>query len=133
MFSQMFNNIDFYKLSLDGLSERRNANLHNISNSNTPNYKRKTVSFENQLRDAIDKKGVYMRKTHPNHLGIGRGEFSPITKEDRSGNYRADGNNVDIDVENTDLWKTYYMYSLTTDLIKGEFDKYRTIIQEGGK
>lgn len=133
MLDSMFTNVNLYNKSLDGLSVRRDAQLQNIANHNTPNYKRKVVSFENQLRDAVEKRGVYLEKTHPKHLGISRGEVNPITNTDRSGNYRADGNNVDIDTENTDLWKTYYMFNAVTELINKEFDKYRNVLQEGGK
>lgn len=133
MFDKMFGNINFYKSSLDGLSVRRQSNLQNIANQNTPNYKRKVVSFEDQLKNAVENKGVFLTKTNSKHLGINRGEVVPVTTTDRSDSYRFDGNNVNIDTENLEMWKTYYQYSAMTDLVSKEFDKYRNIINEVNK
>lgn len=133
MFDSIFHNVDFYKRSLDGLMARKDVTLQNIANQNTPKYKRKTVSFEKQLEDAVSRRASSLRTTHSKHMNK-REERSVITvSTDRSGSYRPDGNNVDVDTENLELWKTYMTYNAVSGLVSSEFDKYKTILQEGGR
>lgn len=133
MFDSMYLNIDFYKKSLDGLMVRKDITLQNIANQNTPKYQRKTVSFEKQLEDAIERQGQSLRTTHSKHIKKRMDDQQAIIKTDRSGAYRMDGNNVDVDVENLELWKTYMTYNAVSGLVSAEIDKYKTIIQEGGR
>lgn len=133
MFDSMFRNVDFYTKSLDGLMVRKDLNLQNIANQNTPKYKRKTVSFEKQLEDAVSRRGSSLRTTHEKHLRKREERSAMMVLTDRSGAYRPDGNNVDIDVENLELWKTYMTYNAVSGLVSGEFDKYKSILQEGGR
>lgn len=133
MFDSMFLDVNFYKKSLDGLMVRKDLTLQNIANQNTPKYKRKMVSFEKQLEDAILKRGQSLRTTHPKHMQRSIDSQQMTISTDRSGSYRMDGNNVNVDVENLELWKTYMTYNAVSGLVSGEFDKYKTIIQEGGR
>ena len=50
MFQRLNANIDLYNKVLDGLWLRDKTINHNISNANTPNYKKLTVNFEDQLK-----------------------------------------------------------------------------------
>ena len=48
---------------LKGLSMKQQIHTQNIANIDTPDYKYKSISFENALSDAKEKgKGVYIRK-----------------------------------------------------------------------
>ena len=40
--------------ALDAMTRRTKAAIHNIANQNVEGFKRYTVSFEDQLREAID-------------------------------------------------------------------------------
>ncbi len=129
----MFSNVGFYQMAMNGLSARRDATLQNIANQNTPNYKRKYTDFETQLKDILDgNKKIRMRKTHDVHITNPKTPFEAVIKTDKD-SYRFDGNSVDIDVENLEIWKTYYKYSAATDFVRKEFERYRSAIQEGGK
>lgn len=133
MLNGIYNNIDFYKKALDGTWERHKTIAHNIANENTPNYKRKIVSFEDQLRQAIDTNKLSLIKTHEKHIGIGKNSFAPKIIEDKSTSYRLDGNNVNIDTETADLAKNTIMYDALIKQITGEFDKIKNVITEGSK
>lgn len=50
--------IDLTKLAMDGLTERQKAISSNIANVMTPNYQRKDVQFEDQLREIVNKDDV---------------------------------------------------------------------------
>ena len=49
MINNFFGNVDFLKKALDGSWSRMEAISSNITNVNTPGYKRLTVNFENVL------------------------------------------------------------------------------------
>lgn len=133
MWDIMFGNIGFYEKAFQGLSVRRDATLQNIANQNTPNYKRKYTDFETTLQSYLDgDKKIRLRTTHIDHIKNPKKPFTPVLKTDTS-SYRFDRNNVNVDTENLNIWKTYYKHSAVTDFVRGEFDKYRKVIQEGGK
>ena len=50
--------IEVSKLAMDGLLERQKAISSNTANAVTPDYQRKDVVFEDQLRDIIAKDNV---------------------------------------------------------------------------
>ncbi len=133
MITGAYNKIDFYKKALDGTWERNKSISQNISNENTPNYKRKIVSFEDQLKQSLNKNKINLDTTHNKHIQIGPKNFSPILSEDKSTSYRLDGNNVNIDTESADLAKNKIMYDGLINQVIGEFDKIKNVITEGSK
>lgn len=130
---EMFKNVDFYKKALDGLTLRNTIISHNMANVNTPNYKRKVVVFEDQLRDAIENKKITLKTTHENHISRRKSSFQPIIIEDKSLSYRSDGNNVNIDTEAAELAKNQIMYNAVINQITREFEKIKNVITEGSK
>lgn len=133
MLSGNYSNIDFYKKALDGTWERNKAITQNISNENTPKYKRKVVTFEDQLNQSIRKNKITLKKTNDRHIGVGTNTFKPNWIEDKSTSYRIDGNNVNIDTESADLAKNKIMYDALINQVIGEFDKIKNVITEGSK
>lgn len=128
-----YSNIDFYKKALNGTWERNKAITQNISNENTPNYKRKIITFEDQLKQSIQKGKIKLNKTHEKHIGVAKDNFSPKILVDKSVSYRMDGNNVNIDTESADLATNKIMYDALINQIVGEFDKIKNVITEGSK
>lgn len=133
MFNNAYGNMDFYKKALDGTWNRHNTISSNIANVNTPNYKRKYTSFEDQLASELDKRKLELNTTHKNHIGEKNIEFKPKTLLDNSGFHRIDGNNVNIDVESTNLAKNNIMYDAITRQLSGEIEKIKNVITEGSK
>lgn len=128
-----YDNVDFYKKALDGTWERNKAITQNISNENTPEYKRKVVTFEDQLKQSMKKSKISLNTTNDKHIGSGTKSFSPNWIEDKSTSYRMDGNNVNIDTESADLAKNKIMYDALINQVIGEFDKIKNVITEGSK
>lgn len=128
-----YTNIDFYKKALDGTWERNKAITNNIANENTPNYKRKTVSFEKQLKESIKCNKINLKTTNKKHIKIGKSNFLPIISEDKSTSNRIDGNNVNIDKETGELAKNTIMYNALIQQITNDFRKIKNVIQEGSK
>lgn len=135
MFQRLNANIDLYNKVLDGLWLRDKTINHNISNVNTPNYKKLTVNFEDQLKSALEKNKSNLTRTHIKHLPVTKsiGEIEPNISVDRSHAYRFDKNNVNIDTEMADLAKNTIMYNAVINQVTNEFDKIKNVINEGSK
>ncbi len=133
MLNSLYNNIDFYKKALDGTWERNKAISSNLANVNTPNYKRKTVDFEEQLKKSINRNQVELMTTNERHIKNNNSEFSPFINIDNSMSYRIDGNNVNIDTENAELAKNTIMYNALIKQVSDEFKKIKNVISEGSK
>ena len=95
---------------LDGLWERQKAISDNIANYETPGYKTKNVSFENQLESHISDSGDSTRSELIGNID----NINPVTSVSDGDTYRADGNGVDLEEQNTNLARTEinYLYSL---------------------
>lgn len=118
------------KSALDGLSQRQNAISRNIANIDTPGYQAQTINFEEALNKALKPSGtsLSLNRTQAAHLEMPKTEtnFNSISYRP-GGSERADGNNVDLDVELTDMSETNIVYQAVTAAIKKKFDLLTTI------
>ena len=114
---------------------RNKAINHNISNVNTPNYKRIDVNFQDKLKYAMEKEENKLVKTHIKHLSNSKemGDLNSTVEIDKSYSYRFDENNVNIDTEAAELAKNTIMYNALIDQAIREFDRIKNVIVEGGK
>ena len=123
--------------ALQGTWLRNEAISQNIANVDTPGYKRKTVSFEQQLSDAMDNSSFKGFRTDPRHIPIGGSSVDDVninTSEDNSStSMRLDGNNVDIDSEMADMAKNSIQYNTLVQGISDQYKKILSAISEGRK
>lgn len=91
----------------------------NIANMETPGYKSKDLSFAAVLEQYENGE----KKVSPDISKIN----VQITTSDEVST-RPDGNNVDAEAEYLALFKSYAQYSMLLDKVKGEFDKYNTVL-----
>ncbi|AUG57980.1 MAG TPA: flagellar basal body rod protein FlgB [Ruminiclostridium sp.] len=121
--------------TLDAALLRNEAISQNISNVDTPDYKRKTVVFEEYLNDALGKNSISGIKTDHRHIPIGARNFDDIeirVSEDKSNfDMRLDGNNVDIDSEMVQLAKNAIKYEALIQRISSDFRRIKSVINEG--
>lgn len=106
---------------LDAAWMRQQISSHNIANSETPGFKAKSVSFKKVLDQAqsdADTK-VYT--------------YEPVIKTDDTASIRPDGNNVNTEKEELELWDAYYQYSALTKRVTGNLSTLRYVIQNTGK
>lgn len=111
---------------LDGLWIRQQEISNNISNVETPGYKSKSVSFENQLKklmtDNNESSGSLIdqiKNTTP-QISI---------SDDES--LRLDGNNVDAEKENIELARTQINYNYSLRELSDYFSRLRYAITDG--
>ncbi len=136
MFSELlFNKTDLPVVtrSLDAAMLRSRAIANNIANVNTPGFRRTEVSFENELRQALDQTSLQGTQTDTRHLTLGRADVSGVAPKA----YLPDDptqpsgiNNVDIDNEMAKLAETQIQYNYGIKFGQEIFKKLNAAIQE---
>lgn len=116
--------------SLDANAMRGRAIAQNIANVMTPGYERKEVSFEEKVRELLDKK-VSGTRTDPEHLRIGKGvdvsKLAPEVYIPNDPTLPGEVNNVDIDIENAKLAENQIQYQFNIRF--AGFEKYLAAIK----
>ncbi len=102
----------------------------NISNVDTPNYKRKTVSFQDNLQEAVNQR-FQSYKSNPNHVSFSTEQQSPnvTVKTDRNTLSKSNENNVDMDVEMAELAKNQLWYNSMIEKTNSQFRDLQTAIR----
>ncbi|TDX51938.1 flagellar basal body rod protein FlgB [Orenia marismortui] len=134
---KIFDNRNFGVLekSLDGLAKNHQAISNNISNADTPGYKRKYVSFRKELSDLLENRND-LKVTNKRHIAINSKDISSFkarvhTEENTS--VRNDDNNVDIDAEMAMLARNTLEYQAVVKQISNQFKRLDSVIQKGGR
>lgn len=125
--TNIYNYINVLDKAADAANSRNEILSNNIANVDTPNYKRRDVSFENYLEQAlIGPESLDNRVADVNtHLS----DFGGMTYTDHSTlSYRLDGNNVDIDTESAYLAENQIRYNALVEQIGQEFSRYKTVL-----
>lgn len=99
----------------------------NISNVDTPGYKRKDVSFATYLNSAIGTASTSTLTQRVNNLDTSTLK-SRVYTENTSLSYRMDGNNVDIETENVELASNQIMYNALVDSMNNEFTRIKSVL-----
>jgi flagellar basal-body rod protein FlgB len=115
--------------SLDATALRNRVIAENLSNVDTPGYKRKEVNFEDQLQAIINQK-IAADMTQPNHMPAGKGpDFSkvmPFVYEAKDPTLPGEINNVDVDMEGSKMAENTILYNFLTKFVG--FEKYNSAI-----
>lgn len=115
--------------SLDAGAMRNRVIANNIANVETPGFKRREVSFEEELKRVmkIKLKGV---TTHSEHMAISQKaeleKINPKLFEPKDPTKAGEINNVDIDIENAKLAENQIL--LNYALKFAGFDKFKAAI-----
>jgi len=115
---------------------RQDLIASNIANADTPFYKSRDIRFEDALENEVKKvfnepsKKLELARTNPMHL-----EPKDIEDEDkpvvffRDGHLtRNDGNDVDIDVETTEMAKNNIAYNATIEALRKDIEIFKAVI-----
>ena len=128
-----FTTINALKQALNTGSAQVQAIANNMANVNTPGYKRKDVSFAQNLDDAQnDLQTVTLKKTDSRHMDTD--DSPPPTVNfvtDTSGSMRPDGNNIDIDAESSRLAAASIYYQGAAQLMQNQFAGLKYVISGG--
>ncbi len=136
------NSILLARTSLDYAWKELGVISENIANVETPNYKTKTLNFEDALRSKLFAmtgeigSGIDGKLDTPvGFRSMKKSEFAEavrtteanvvINNEDSS---RSDGNNVEIDAENAEMVRVQYQYQYMSRLVTDEFTRLKSVI-----
>jgi flagellar basal-body rod protein FlgB len=110
--------------ALDKTSQRQALLTRNISNVNTPNYKREDMDFNIVLTDQESKFG---------RDSGGKSGWNTIRDDSASANtsIRLDGNNVDMEREVFAMAESELRYQMLTDMASRYFSGLKSVIREG--
>lgn len=124
MIDALFSSKRVVEKALDASWLRNEAISNNIANADTPGYKKKTVAFEEYLAKAVNEKG----RIDPQKL-----ESIPIkiNSSHSSLKMRIDENNVDIDVEMSNLAKNTIKYEALLKL--ANYSSLKTVLTSASK
>jgi len=126
-----FDYISVLNKAADASWLRNEAISNNIANVDTPGYKREDVTFQSELQKAMTFSGFETTDAKVHSLATtSSSSLQPRTYKDYSGySYRLDGNNVDIDTEQTMLAKNQLMYEGLLTSIDAEFTNLKTVMK----
>ncbi len=119
--------------ALDFGSTRLQAISNNLSNINTPGYKRKDASFAALLDaqnsgDALRTSGQPVNARHLSLDGDADPSHPAITTQGGDST-RADGNNVDVDAEGARLAQAELFYNASAQMLAGQFSGLKYVIE----
>ena len=103
--------------NLDLTWKRNESIVSNVANAETPGYRASTLDFAGELDKAFGKQTGLVARTNERHLDIGEEGNSHLI-EDHSGANKADGNNVDIDLQIGQLEYNRGQYGRTADFMR---------------
>jgi len=138
-------------MALDGLQERAKAISANTVNALTPNYQRKEVSFENSLRNIVERENEKeairlqnskMYNQNPQSVLTGQSPaqiafmnsaynegFSIDVESDTSEPLGLNGNNVNLESEMMDEAKNGMRYQVVASLLSKSYATMASIIK----
>lgn len=111
------------------LTWRRNEAISsNIANAETPGYRAVDVNFASELEQAFSKESRELKKTDSKHLDLETNESAHLVA-DLSGATRADGNNVDIDLQMGRLTYNAGRFNVGAALVRRKMQQLREAIR----
>ncbi len=124
------NTILLQQASLGFIWDKMQLHLHNVANANTPGYKSKFITFDEEFRN---------RLTMEHRKDAGIDDYNRIIRTQKptlhytkNQSARLDGNNVDMDTEQIEIARTAYHYNYLIKSINNDITRLRTAIKVGG-
>lgn len=126
------NSIDLTQKSLDYLWKKQGVISENIANQDTPGYKTRFLTFEDELRSRLVRENNSLTGEEPGVKGkfteiIGDTDFKLNVPENES--VRMDENNVNTDAEYVELARASLQYQYSVRAISDEFARIRSAIK----
>ena len=130
--------VDLLQRAMSVNSLRYQVTANNISNAETPNFKRQEVNFESELKKALDsekdEKSLTLAVNDDRHIQISSvrdfRDVQPRRTVDWSSSTNANGSNVDAESEAMNIMKIQLNYRLLAQLENFEFSQLRTAMKK---
>lgn len=129
--------VDLLGKTLDLRARNHNHLSANIANAETPGYMPTRLSFEAELKDAVNGKGVGKGAvTHPRHIAL-KGMGDSVEKvqgtvvETPARSVGVDDNAVELESEMGKMSENQIMYNATVQLLAKKFEGIKQAIKGG--
>lgn len=119
--------------ALDLTAKRNEAISSNIANAETPKYRAVDVDFAAELDRAFDASQSNVARTNTGHMDVSGADGQSKLVSDLSMPTKADGNNVDLDIQMGRLAYNSGKYSLAAGLLRQKLAYIKNVIREGGR
>ena len=126
--TNVFDHVRILDKAADASWIRHQAISNNITNVDTPGYKRQDVAFESVLQKALGYnryQSMDSKVTNAKAKNLSVRTFTDYS----SFSYRLDGNNVDIENENVMLAENQLKYQGLLTCINQEFTNLQTVMK----
>lgn len=120
------NSLYMMEQSMGFLWTKQAAILDNISNAETPNYKTKVVTFEEELRDKLEKASG--SRTPKQNIREALDQME-VEVEEMEHSTRMDGNGVNVTEQTAELVRNAYQLQYVMASISGNLNGLRTAIR----
>ncbi|MCL5058545.1 MAG: flagellar basal body rod protein FlgB [Actinobacteria bacterium] len=119
------------QLDSSTLTQRVIAN--NVANVNTPGFKKSYVSFQDELKRALDTGAPSLITANPRHLGgkVDIAQVKPRVVQENGTTMLYGQNNVDIDEEMVNLAANSITYDFGVNAISGKMGLLSYVIKGG--
>jgi flagellar basal-body rod protein FlgB len=117
---------------LDYRSVKHQTVAGNLANVETPGYRPKELTFDEELRKAADKTKIRLKRTNPKHLGNdlaleGKAAFEVRTRVEP----HRKPDELNIDREMADMLQNNVLYEATVRLLAKRFTALKSAIDAG--
>jgi len=112
---------------MDACTLRQRVIADNVANINTPGFKKSSVNFQQQLKEALDSSDITGRTTEQASIST----LEPQVVKVRDTAMKAGKNNVDIDQEMVDLAANTLLYRLATRVQSDRANMLSYVIKGG--
>ena len=129
--SDAFGYINLLDNTADISWQRETLIMNNISNNDTPGYKRQDIEFESVLRRELINTHERTLERAINKLDDDDNHVDGIEYTDyKNYSYRLDGNNVDMDTENVELATEQLRYQTLMTSITNESNRMKSVLNK---
>lgn len=125
--STAFDYVNVLTKAADASYQREAILANNISNVDTPGYKRKDLNFEGVLSQELGRCKHQSLDKKISELDTSKLTANVYTDHSNY-SYRMDGNNVDIDTENVELASEQIKYEALTSGISSQFSRMKSVL-----
>ncbi|MFJ8063828.1 flagellar basal body rod protein FlgB [Psychrobacillus sp. NPDC096426] len=104
----------------------------NIANVDTPNYKARTVSF-NEFLSKAKNSTISANRTEQKHMNFSAQTSASGLFDYNNYRYSNNGNGVDMDKEQANLATNQLYYNALVDRVSGKLNTLQTVIKGGSR
>jgi flagellar basal-body rod protein FlgB len=122
--------ISFMEQGLKLRSQRQQVLATNIANADTPNYKAQDLDFNQALKSALSASSINsgLAATNPRHVQGATGSIAQVQARKQLQS-SADGNTVDMDVEQSQFAENALQYETLVSIINSHFKNINSVMQ----